>query len=193
MEGPSAAKKPRIEGGNGNVPCCSSYKLKESVLDHVEDNFECFICRDWVVGTTAMAPCGHIGCSECIEQWLKRNKTCPVCRQKCASLVPIKTVDCFLEKMLMPLLDDQERKAFQERVQRCNDKAKAASQKKNRSSKSNRTNSQNNRNSNPGTSASQTRLQPPWDFTIDNPRMNEATHSVLSERSHLAYIPQFRR
>ena len=120
-------KRPKLVGESHGVPCCSSYKLKDSVLEQVEENFECFICRDWVVGTTAMAPCGHLGCAECIEQWLKRNKTCPVCRQKCSSLVPVKTVDSFLEKMLVPLLDQEEMKVFKERVHRLNERKKKPS------------------------------------------------------------------
>jgi len=111
------AKRPRLED-SVDVPSSSTDKLKDSVLGNVEENFECFICRDWIVGTTAMAPCGHIGCGGCIEQWLKRNKTCPVCRTKCTSLVHIRSIDSFLEKVLLPLLEENERKLFQERVKK---------------------------------------------------------------------------
>ncbi len=29
-----------------------------------------------------MGDCGHSACANCWSEWLKRSKTCPVCRQK---------------------------------------------------------------------------------------------------------------
>ncbi|GMT28955.1 hypothetical protein PFISCL1PPCAC_20252, partial [Pristionchus fissidentatus] len=55
-----------------------------SVLQkHVDDGRQCFICMDQftqVGDRVAEMTCGHIFHTDCIIPWLKRNKTCPVCR-----------------------------------------------------------------------------------------------------------------
>jgi Ring finger domain len=46
----------------------------------LEDQFECTICRDWMVATHSMVPCGHMFCGACLGDWLPKNPTCPTCR-----------------------------------------------------------------------------------------------------------------
>merc|ERR1711977_595370 len=52
----------------------------EGWMDTIESHFECVICKDFLVKTTAIVPCGHIACRDCLKQWLKRDRSCPVCR-----------------------------------------------------------------------------------------------------------------
>jgi len=44
----------------------------------------CAVCQeDYVVGKKLMQlPCDHSFCVDCAMQWLRRNKTCPVCRSE---------------------------------------------------------------------------------------------------------------
>ena len=46
----------------------------------LEDQFECTICRDWMVATHSMVPCGHMFCGACLGDWLPKKPTCPTCR-----------------------------------------------------------------------------------------------------------------
>ncbi|QDZ23762.1 FHA domain-containing protein [Chloropicon primus] len=113
LEGEAAE---RVEKSEVQGPCCSSYKMRDTVLDQVEENFTCIICQDFLVGAQCVVPCGHMFCRSCLGPWLKRTRTCPICRQKCSAQVPVRGVDSFLESFLVPLLDASERKLFEERV-----------------------------------------------------------------------------
>ena len=33
-----------------------------SVLGHLDEHFECVICRDWIVHARTLSPCGHMAC-----------------------------------------------------------------------------------------------------------------------------------
>ncbi len=46
----------------------------------LEEQFECTICRDWMVACHSMVPCGHMFCGSCLGDWLPKNPTCPTCR-----------------------------------------------------------------------------------------------------------------
>ncbi len=50
-------------------------------VDNVEqpEDAECPICRDRGPGWHRTA-CDHIFHTECIESWIRRNRTCPICR-----------------------------------------------------------------------------------------------------------------
>eukprot|EP00746_Dinoflagellata_sp_MGD_P039294 gnl/MRDRNA2_/MRDRNA2_194751_c0_seq1.p1 gnl/MRDRNA2_/MRDRNA2_194751_c0~~gnl/MRDRNA2_/MRDRNA2_194751_c0_seq1.p1 ORF type:complete len:363 (+),score=94.40 gnl/MRDRNA2_/MRDRNA2_194751_c0_seq1:1-1089(+) len=56
--------------------------VSQEDLEDDETNAECAIClRDQALGdTVSKLPCGHIFCTSCVTDWLKRNCTCPVCR-----------------------------------------------------------------------------------------------------------------
>lgn len=51
-----------------------------SVLSKLEDDFECVICRDMLVGAHTLVPCGHVFCGHCLMGWLPKNANCPNCR-----------------------------------------------------------------------------------------------------------------
>ena len=112
------------EAGPSDRPCCSSYKMKDKMLEDIENHFTCTICQDFLVRTQALVPCGHMFCKGCLGEWFKRTKTCPMCRQKCSQHNPMRNIDCYLEEVLVPLLDAEERKAFEERVNPPADKSK---------------------------------------------------------------------
>ena len=44
---------------------------------------ECPICYEDVRIPSCIRPCSHMFCHKCINQWLKKNPACPVCRTEC--------------------------------------------------------------------------------------------------------------
>lgn len=42
---------------------------------------ECAICQDEVRGPLRLV-CGHIFCEDCVEEWLARESSCPMCRRE---------------------------------------------------------------------------------------------------------------
>ena len=113
------SKRPRVDDPEAEAeeePCCSHRKLKEKLLDNLENYFECVICKDWVVRTRALVPCGHIACQDCLAQWLKRSNSCPVCRHVTKKQVPVRSIDGLLEEVLVPLLDPSEKDLFTKRL-----------------------------------------------------------------------------
>lgn len=115
------SKRRRVDGDaaatTAAMPCCASYKLKETVLEQVEESFSCIICQDYLVGAACLAPCGHTFCAGCLMKWEKRTRTCPVCRQKFTDSVPMRSIDQFLESALVPLLEPEERRLYQKRAE----------------------------------------------------------------------------
>jgi hypothetical protein len=50
----------------------------------IPTNQECSICLDPISENAIQCcKCGHCFHEECIKRWLKKNPTCPLCRQKC--------------------------------------------------------------------------------------------------------------
>lgn len=45
----------------------------------------CLICTDDVDKDASVCKCGHVFHTECLQHWLKMNKTCPQCRTQCSS------------------------------------------------------------------------------------------------------------
>ena len=46
---------------------------------------ECYICFDSHRAPIMLTECEHVFCQHCIEEWLDRESTCPVCRQSVTS------------------------------------------------------------------------------------------------------------
>ncbi|RAL47942.1 hypothetical protein DM860_015729 [Cuscuta australis] len=83
----AAARFPTARGGGGEGmserEICS---LKRGPFAGAEEEV-CSICLDEFrrgssVVTTLPPPCGHVFHSRCIPGWLRRNRTCPVCRRR---------------------------------------------------------------------------------------------------------------
>lgn len=54
-------------------------------LERVDTNTNCSICLNSINAgnkATALKPCHHFYHFDCIKQWLKSNKTCPLCLQE---------------------------------------------------------------------------------------------------------------
>jgi hypothetical protein len=52
--------------------------LKRS-LNEIEEDFLCMICHNLVEDAVQTVCCGSLYCHKCIESWLSRKKTCPLC------------------------------------------------------------------------------------------------------------------
>ena len=53
---------------------------RADLMDTLENELECVICREWMVAAYSFAPCGHSFCGNCLAGWLQSKDTCPCCR-----------------------------------------------------------------------------------------------------------------
>lgn len=72
-------------------------------LDVETSNAECAIClSDQTIGQLATRmPCGHLFCNECLQRWLVKSNTCPVCRYE------VETDDANYEAQRMHKMKDR--------------------------------------------------------------------------------------
>lgn len=65
------------------------------LTDNPRRDIECAICLDPLhkaqEGVRSMRVCKHQYCGGCIEQWLSKNKRCPLCNQDC-DMIPISEI-----------------------------------------------------------------------------------------------------
>jgi hypothetical protein len=76
----SNAGPPPVEEG-----LLTDLEAVEISRQHIKDDRStCTICQEAMpLGSRATAlPCEHLYCMECIAEWLKRNRSCPICREE---------------------------------------------------------------------------------------------------------------
>ncbi|CAF2551340.1 unnamed protein product [Rotaria sp. Silwood2] len=62
-----------------NVSIQSDYEyINENEID---DELKCVICKQPLEYPVSLSICNHTFCKVCIQIWLYRNQTCPICRQ----------------------------------------------------------------------------------------------------------------
>eukprot|EP00249_Psilotum_nudum_P025360 c29752_g1_i1 orf=153-752(+) len=44
------------------------------------DVYQCSICLDAAVQHPLVTPCGHLFCAECLQRWIDRKSSCPLCK-----------------------------------------------------------------------------------------------------------------
>jgi len=56
--------------------------LKEVIFTESDEPIMCVICQEPFTNETNVCelPCGHIYHPTCIKEWIKRNRSCPLCR-----------------------------------------------------------------------------------------------------------------
>ena len=75
----------------------------EGVIDSMQEELTCVICQELFVQAHTLS-CAHSFCKNCIEEWMKSKRECPVCR-KTLSTVPVRSlvldnaIDRMVEKM----------------------------------------------------------------------------------------------
>jgi hypothetical protein len=63
---------------------------KDPDIDLTKDPDMCPICKDEIsYSDMSSTGCGHYACFECIELWLDRSSTCPLCRREASTLVRV--------------------------------------------------------------------------------------------------------
>ncbi|ESK98487.1 ring finger protein 8 [Moniliophthora roreri MCA 2997] len=82
--------------------------LIKSILADYEDEVNCPVCCDFIVGAHVFNPCGHSLCGDCGFEWAVKNRksTCPVCRTKCdlyKPMLPNILVDNIIQKYVVNL------------------------------------------------------------------------------------------
>jgi hypothetical protein len=51
-------------------------------LGIISKHLFCTICQE-VLDDPWRVKCGHTFCRKCIDEWIKKNSNCPICREKC--------------------------------------------------------------------------------------------------------------
>ncbi|KAK9807980.1 hypothetical protein WJX73_010271 [Symbiochloris irregularis] len=128
---PSQAAAEEVTGPPAKSPAKAQAQAAASegqggVVDKLENDLECVICRDWMVAAHSFAPCGHTFCGLCLANWLQSKNTCPCCREK-ASGAPHRAllVDNIIASMIQPTLPPDEVKRREETNKKWQQQAEA--------------------------------------------------------------------
>ncbi|KAK7058307.1 hypothetical protein VNI00_001938 [Paramarasmius palmivorus] len=68
-----------------------NFSIIANMLAEYEDEVNCPVCCDYIVGAHVFNPCGHTLCGNCGWEWAVKNRksTCPVCRTRCDIYKPM--------------------------------------------------------------------------------------------------------
>ena len=69
-----------------------------SLLELADTHLQCPICMEVFIMATS-TNCGHTFCQDCILNWKKKNKFCPVCRTKIKHMATSTALDQFITEM----------------------------------------------------------------------------------------------
>ncbi len=59
--------------------------------DDMSTSSDCSICHEIIRKPAIVLDCSHIFCEDCLQEWLDRESTCPLCRSRTHSHTPIPT------------------------------------------------------------------------------------------------------
>ena len=77
---------------------CLSKSVEDNLRELAETELQCSVCSEVFMEATTIN-CGHTFCDYCIHKWTTQNSTCPMCRTEIKHMVPVKTLDQFVDKM----------------------------------------------------------------------------------------------
>ncbi len=87
---------------------------KNVLVEQMEDEFSCVICQELFIEATTLA-CSHSFCDYCLRSWLKKKKTCPICRTDIkGTFVRSRVLDSAVEKIVETM--DEETKTRRQAV-----------------------------------------------------------------------------
>ncbi|GBM97765.1 E3 ubiquitin-protein ligase rnf8 [Araneus ventricosus] len=93
----------------------------------LEDELMCNICTEVFMKAITLG-CSHTFCEYCISEWKKKQKKCPICREKITSETKILVLDSFISKAVEQLdIGTQNRR---KELSATREKAKVTQQKK---------------------------------------------------------------
>ncbi|XP_028409816.1 E3 ubiquitin-protein ligase rnf8-like [Dendronephthya gigantea] len=73
---------------------------KKVLVEKMEDEFTCIICQELFFEAMTLA-CSHSFCDYCLKLWLKKKKTCPICRTDInGTFVRSRVLDSAVEKIV---------------------------------------------------------------------------------------------
>eukprot|EP01084_Bolivina_argentea_P276196 471239_1 len=90
-------------------------KEKEEKQHSMEEECTCCICCDLLVASRSLE-CGHTSCHQCLEAWMKEQKTCPSCRNPIKQApVPCIIVDNLIVDTYLKDKSEEDREEYMER------------------------------------------------------------------------------
>lgn len=79
---------------------------KKILVEQMEDEFTCIICQELFIQAATLA-CTHSFCDFCLKSWLKKKRTCPICRTNIkGSYVRSIVLDSAVEKIVQTMDDE---------------------------------------------------------------------------------------
>ncbi|GBM91820.1 hypothetical protein AVEN_15699-1 [Araneus ventricosus] len=89
---------------NKGESCIVIMKSNDSKVEHVSTKKEnCFIClEDYDKKSASFLPCSHSFHPQCIEGWLGKKNSCPVCRTKVNNNITEVSSDSFEDLLTLP-------------------------------------------------------------------------------------------
>ena len=73
--------------------------MLENFKNLLESHLQCSICSE-VYAFSVTITCGHTFCHECIEEWKKKKKNCPICRASITNQLHTKVLDDYIDKIV---------------------------------------------------------------------------------------------
>ena len=88
----------RVQIQNASKPVDTPKNVDSSAVPFQETSEECMcaVCMEIMVQSTAVVPCGHLYCKECLVGITE----CPNCRLGIQSTLPVKTMDNVIDKLV---------------------------------------------------------------------------------------------
>ncbi|EDO48594.1 predicted protein [Nematostella vectensis] len=91
-------------------------EARKSVVEEMEDEFSCIVCQELFIRATTLT-CSHSFCEYCLQSWLRKRNTCPICRCAVQSQ-PVRSIvlDNAIAKMVdsMDVASKERRRAVME-------------------------------------------------------------------------------
>lgn len=80
--GQPAASSEQLATSSGQLTTSSEQPANPTATlsSIIQNEFKCSICQELMVNATNLS-CSHVFCKCCIDEWLERNRRCPVCRK----------------------------------------------------------------------------------------------------------------
>ena len=69
-------------------------------LERIKSNEECSICLTNTNKPICKTECGHYFHITCIKEWLSKNNTCPLCREKIGNVGPSDVLMILIESLM---------------------------------------------------------------------------------------------
>ena len=123
-----AEEEPEASGSGVTDQAALANDDTADMLALADTHLQCPICMEVFIMATSLN-CGHTFCQDCIVDWRKKTKQCPVCRTRIKNMASSTAVDQFITEMF-GLMDQEGLQRRREFVRERGEKGKGVKGKK---------------------------------------------------------------